>query len=365
MDNAKRVACPLLLHPKDGAYAEGIRRFQGCPTIAATRGGRLYLGWYAGGTREPHIENYNLLIYSDDEGVTWSRPLLVIPSDRERMIHALDIQLFLDPAGRLHVVWVQNNARPLGDGPVPSSPDKPLAVVDGVIFDDFRHTMWETVCDDPDADEPRFSEPRCLDIGFLRCKPTFLSSGRWLLFNYDQESDRYGYSISDDEGRTHRHRYGPQKLATPFDEAMAYERRDGSIRMLARSGLGELAEAFSFDGGETFTEARRSGIVSPSSRFYVGRTPTGRLLLVRNDDRRERRRMTLSLSEDDGATWPYSACIDERTNLSYPDADYYGDRLYLTYDRERTGAREILFASLTEEDIMGGTLPTPSVVSKP
>lgn len=364
MDNARGVACPLLLHPEAPAYDEAIRRFQGCPTIAATRGGRLYLGWYSGGTREPHIENYNLLIYSDDEGVTWSRPLLVIPSDGEHMIHALDIQLFLDPAGRLHVVWVQNNARHL-EGEPPVCPGKPLAVVDGVIFDDFRHAMWETVCENPDADEPCFSEPRYLDIGFLRCKPTFLSSGRWILFNYDQESDRYGYSLSDDGGLSYRHLYGARKLATPFDEAMAYERRDGSIRMLARSTLGELAESISCDGGEHFGEARPSGIVSPNSRFFVSRTPSGRILLVRNDDPHERCRMTLSLSEDDGATWAYTACIDGRTSLSYPDVDFYGGRIYLTYDRERTGAREILFASFTEEDIMGGTLPTPSVVSKP
>ena len=75
--------------------------------------------------------------------------------------------------------------------------------------------------------------------------------------------------------------------------------------------------------------------------------------------------MTLSLSEDDGATWKYRLCIDTRNKISYPDADFRGDRIYLTYDRERTGAKEILFASLTEEDIIKGRMPEITVVSKP
>ena len=40
--------------------------------------------------------------------------------------------------------------------------------------------------------------------------------------------------------------------------------------------------------------------------------------------------------------------------LSYPDADIYGEKIYLVYDRERQGAAEILFTSFTEEDILTG-----------
>ena len=75
--------------------------------------------------------------------------------------------------------------------------------------------------------------------------------------------------------------------------------------------------------------------------------------------------MTLSLSEDDGATWKYRVCVDTRRDISYPDADFFGGRIVLTYDRERTGAREILFVSFTEEDIMTGRPILPSVVSRP
>ena len=132
MNPARTFACPLLIHPKDPRYAEDIRNFQGCPTLAISRGGRIFLGWYSGGTREPHIENYNLLIYSDDRGATWSAPLLVIPSDRERGIHALDIQLFTDPEGRLHVYWVQNNTEPAPEVLPQAKGGQPLVAVEGL-----------------------------------------------------------------------------------------------------------------------------------------------------------------------------------------------------------------------------------------
>ena len=162
------------------------------------------------------------------------------------------------------------------------------------------------------------------------------------------------------------HSYGGKKLATYFDEGMAYQRRDGSVRMFARTGLGELAESVSRDNGETWDEARLSGITAADTRFYVARTPTGRILLVLNDDAKVRRNMTICLSEDDGATWKYKKCIDTRKDISYPDCDFYDGKIYLTYDRERRGAREIFFACFTEEDVMNpDSVIDVKIVSKP
>jgi len=365
MNNAKNIACELLYRPENACYEEDIRQFQGCPTIAVTQKGRIYLGWYAGGTREPHMENYNLLVYSDNGGKDWSRPLLVIPSNKEHFIHALDIQLWTDPNGHLHVYWVQNNTETAPEVMPKAKCGQPLVAVDGYLFGDFTHACWETICENPDSENPVFSSPRYLDKGFLRCKPLVLNNGTWLNFNYDQVDSRYGYSISKNQGLSYEHHYGVEKLATQFDEAMAYQKKDGSIRMLARSSLGELAESYSYDNGETWTDAALSGIDSANTRFFVSHTPSGRLLLVNNDDRTVRKNMTLYLSEDDGLTWKYKCCIDTRTSISYPDVDFFQDRIYLTYDRERTGAKEILFTSFTEADIINNAVPVPSIVSKP
>ena len=82
-------------------YTVSNRFWQGCPTIARTRGGRLFAGWYSGGTGEPHPDNYNLLIRSDDDGFSWNSPELVISGRPEDDIVAIDIQLWLDPDGKL------------------------------------------------------------------------------------------------------------------------------------------------------------------------------------------------------------------------------------------------------------------------
>lgn len=366
MDNAK-TPCKVLYKPKDEKYAENIRKFQGCPTVAVTRGGRVYLGWYSGGVREPDMNNYNILVYGNANG-NFSAPLLVIPSEKERLVHALDIQLWIAPNGALWVFWVQNNViKQLSDELPERKEGQPLVSYDEYTFNDFRHTEWCVVCDDPDADEPVFSEPRLLDIGFLRCKPLVLNDGSWLFFNYDQLTDRYGYSISKDEGKTFTRYYGAKKLATHFDEAMAYQKLDGSVRMLMRTSLGELAECISTDGGLTWTEAELNGIDSPNTRFFVARTPSGRVLLINNDDRNVRQNMTVYLSEDDGKTWKYKKLInDDRRGLSYPDADFRDGKIYLTYDCQRTGAKEILFLTFTEDDIIDEDKSlTPIVISKP
>ena len=81
-----------------------------------------------------------------------------------------------------------------------------------------------------------------------------------------------------------------------------------------------------------------------------------------------RNNLTAMLSDDDGKTWPYKLLLDERSDVSYPDAKEADDgSIYLTYDRERgsfkdniadvmNSAREILTAKITEQDIIEGKL---------
>lgn len=364
MDLANFSTCPVLYKPNSSEYNEKIRMFQGCPTIAVTKGGRIYCGWYSGGIGEPHMRNYNLLIYSDDQGKTWSKPLLVIPSSCTLKIHALDIQLFIDPDGALHVLWVQNNVL-TEEEPLPKlAKNQPGVSADGYHFYDFKHSEWEVVCHNPDDYEPLFSEPRFLYNGFLRCKPTFLQNGDWLCFAYDQLTDCYGYYISHDSGKTFTHYYGAKKIDTFFDEGMAYQLDNGTIRMFARNHYGRLSECESKDNCITWSDTKLSDIVHADSRFFVKKLPSGRIILITNDDK-ARRKLSVSLSEDDGITWKYKKCIDQRDNLSYPDADFSDGKIYLTYDRGRTTEKEILFTSFSEDDIIEDSNIDISVISKP
>ncbi|GEM_PF-46045 len=365
MFNADHIACDILYRPDDLRYKENLRIYQGCATLACTRGDRLYAGWYAGGTLEPHMDNYNLLVYSDDGGETWSEPLIVIPSSRELNIHALDIQLFCDPDGALHLCWVQNNVRNAPATLPKSSAFQPLAVVDGTLFSDFQHSEWQIICADPDAAEPVFSAPQFMFHGFMRCKPLFMKNGTVWAGNYNQLENRICYSLSTDGMRTWQQITGPEKKKTVFDEAMVYEQMDGTLRMLIRSGTGYLTQCYSTDGGYTFGEVTLSDIVSADTRFFISRLPSGRLLLIVNDHPTVRCRMTVMLSEDDGKTWPYRSLIDERWATSYPDVCLRGEQICLLYDRERVGACEMLFSAFTEQDVLLGREIAHRVISKP
>jgi hypothetical protein len=58
------------------------------------------------------------------------------------------------------------------------------------------------------------------------------------------------------------------------------------------------------------------------------------------------------LSADDGRTWSGGLLLDQREGVSYPDAAQGADgTIYVIYDYDRRGAREILMARFSEEDI--------------
>jgi hypothetical protein len=57
--------------------------------------------------------------------------------------------------------------------------------------------------------------------------------------------------------------------------------------------------------------------------------------------------------------------LDERSPVSYPDiAQTPNGDIYVHYDRDRTGAAEILFACFREEDVQAGTLISKNAALK-
>jgi len=114
--------------------------------------------------------------------------------------------------------------------------------------------------------------------------------------------------------------------------------------------------AISTDYGKTWTDPKPFTASGPttSSRFYIGKLASGNLLLVSNNST-TRNNMTASLSKDGGKTWPYQLLLDSRDNVSYPDADQTPDgAIHVVFDRDRTGAKDILYCRFTEEDILKG-----------
>jgi sialidase-1 len=318
--------------------------------IERTPEGRLWACWVAGGDSP---KAFFVLATSDDDGESWSKPRLVVdshsnnlPMDRSVLVG----NLWTDPLGRLWLIF-----------------DQSMDMFDG------RAGVWAAICENPDANEPKWSQPKRIWHGVTLNKPTVLSTGEWLLpISLDQRSGFGPFKecfreldplrganvfVSSDEGQTWERR-GAARFPNPdWHEHMIVERKDGSLWMLARTAKG-LMQTVSTDGGRTWAEPTEPpGIRQPNARFHVRRLKSGKILLVKHGNKIDAHegRVMLSawLSDDEGTTWKGGLVLDERKGVSYPDGFQAPDgTIYISYDRNRATDGEILLARFTEEDIL-------------
>ena len=350
---------------------EKNRAWQGCPTIVRTKGGRLFAGWYTGGMFEPCIDNYNVLIQSDDGGNSWSKPILAVYSDSENMHRNIDIQLWVDNKNRLWVMWTHS---PFYSDSVPATIKTPF--VWGKYHTEFTG-VEALICNDPDADVLVWEKPRVICGGFLRCKPIIRYNGDYIFPAYDWiNKANYILRISKDEGQSFTDvLLSPKPQNNVYDETMAYE-VGKRLCIMARTNLGYYLHSYS-DDGTTWTDPIPYQS-APSTRFYIGRVSSGELVYVRNISNTERQGIKICLSTDDGVTWPYELVLDTRENVSYPDlTEGENGTLYIVHDCERDNryhlneetwtseaAKEILLSKITLQDIYNGTLSKDSYIAK-
>ena len=324
--------------------------------IERTPGGRLWACWVAGGDSP---KAFFVLATSDDAGEHWSQPRLVLDSHSHELPRPRSIlvgNLWTDPLGRLWLIF-----------------DQSMDMFDG------RAGVWATVCENPDADQPVWSEPRRIWHGVTLNKPTVLATGEWMLpISLDQRGGfgpfkgcfteldpQRGANVffSTDQGKTWERR-GMATFPNPdWHEHMIVQRKDGSLWMLARTAKG-IMESRSRDGGRTWSVPEDSAIKHPNARFHIRRLASGRLLLIKHgnkiDTHNGRVQLSAWLSDDDGKTWNGGLVLDERNGISYPDGFQAPDAaIYISYDRNRSTDGEILLARFTEQDILAKKLVTP------
>ena len=344
----------FLTNPEDvKKYTAPYRLWQGIPGIEVTKGGRIFLTFYSGGISEA-IGNYCLLFCSND-GVCFDEVPIAVTVKKDHRCY--DPCLWIDPLGRLWFIW---SCAP-------------------------KHSVWAVICEDPDAPTISFGEPFQIGQGVMLNKPTVLSTGEWLfpIAVWQREPKSIGIKQeippeerkafvykSIDNGKTFVNIGGADVKHRYLDEHMLLELQDEYLAMFVRTTYG-IGVAYSYDRGKTWTDGKDSGIRSTSSRFFIRRLKSGRILLVTHDTMNERSHLTAMLSEDEGRSWSHKLLLDERSNISYPDAVEAEDGfIYITYDRERgsfarsleevyESAREILIAKITEEEIIQGAISNP------
>lgn len=331
--------------------------------IERTQNGRIWACWVGGGDNE---DAFFVLNRSDDDGETWSNPKLVIDpqnpalSEKRRTIVG---NLWTDPKGRLWLFF-----------------DQSMTYFDG------RNGLWYTVCENPDAEEPTWSEPERIWHGCALNKPIVLEDGTWMLgvslwdrskIKSDVFKDAFpeldslrmaNVLVSTDEGKTWERRGGVQFSTPQFDEQQIVERENGTLWMTARTRKEGLWQSISHDQGRTWSSPEEF-MPHISSRHLLRRLESGRLLLIKHggldEKTRFRSKLTAYLSDDDGKTWKGGLMIDERRGVSYPDGFQAPDgTIYISYDRNRDWDGEILMARFTEEDVLSGAFQSDTAKSR-
>ena len=325
---------PVVYDSPPETHGPETRRFQGIPSLAVAPNGRIWATWYTPG--EDH-NNYVVIASSGDRGKTWTERLVIDP-DGKGPVRAFDPEMWLDPTGRLWSFWAQTVGH------------------DGTIAG-----VWAMTCDDPDKEAPQWSAPKRLADGIMMCKPTVLSSGEWMLpaSTWRKTDDSARVVVSTDKGRNWTLRgacHVPTKDRS-FDEHMIVERTDRSLWMLLRTKDG-IGESVSKDRGKTWSAMRNSAIRHPSARFFIRRLRSGNLLLVKHgplEKKTGRQDLTAYISKDDGSSWSKGLLLDRRNCVSYPDGQQGPDgNIFIIYDRQRIGTREILMATFSENDVIAG-----------
>lgn len=300
--------------------------------------GRIWGCWTGTGDKQ---DGYFILATSDNGGGTWSKPRLVVgaldPSGK-RQRGALVGNLWTDPLGRLWLFF-----------------DQTVIGIPGPRAD------WFIRCDNPDADAPVWSKPVCFAEGCTLNKPIVLTSGDWLLPVSNWVEETAWVYVSTDQGQSWKPRGSVKFPGWQFDEHMMVELRDGRLWMLARTH-GNPYESFSTDHGKTWSAPKPAASVqNTSSRFFLRRLASGRILLVKNGPPTERLKrrshMSAFLSDDEGHTWRGGLLLDERSSVSYPDGFQAPDGLiHILYDWNRHTDAEILLAKFREEDVLAGRI---------
>lgn len=150
---------------------------------------------------------------------------------------------------------------------------------------------------------------------------------------------------SDDEGRTwHEGTRRPTTVADQMCEPNVFEKADGTLVMLARTGKGYLYRCDSTDGGESWSVERPTTLRSPVAPFYLKKDPYTGWVFVAWDNsfpapvhQCPRSPLSLAVSRDDGDTWEFVCDIenDPMSSYGYPTMHFTESSILVTYYEEK------------------------------
>ena len=174
--------------------------------------------------------------------------------------------------------------------------------------------------------------------------------------------------LSDDNGTTFRRSkdsfkgYAPDGRRITVQEPGVVELKDGRLMMFMRTNAGSQYISYSLDGGETWSKARPSELISPLSPASIERIGwSDDLLCVWNDHsgihqypKGRRTPLSLAVSKDQGKTWSKSGIIEENPDgwYCYTAITFVKNRTLLSYcagDKKIGGLNRLKIIALSQD----------------
>jgi predicted neuraminidase len=199
-------------------------------------------------------------------------------------------------------------------------------------------------------------DPKKRETGWMtRIHPVTVTHGRILLPLY---SDGYNLSlvaISDDQGNS-------WKSSLPIVgrgnvQPSIVCRKDGTLTAFMRDNgdaPGRIMISTSEDNGFTWSPAQKSTLPNPGSSVEAIVLKNGHWLLVYNDTESGRNSLAVSISEDEGKTWPFTRHIERvdkgEGSFSYPSVIRTRDQtIHVTYSYQNGGLKSIKYVVFSEK----------------
>ena len=345
-DKDASAMAEFIYNPADSRLKD--RKFEQVPAVGATADGKqVFVAWYSGGAA-PGPGNYVTVSVSQDLGKSWLNDQLAI-YPRDKAYRLFDPTIWRDNKGKINLFYGSAKNSLIWDG------------FGGVNAIEIK---W-------DGNRISNSQPIRISDGVMSNKPVYLSSKKQTLFpvyidkpilgtKSEKSFPQHGVFIySKTNNNLSLSAYASIQIDEELrihDEPQLVEISEmGEYLVMLRTTKG-IYYTKSSDFGKTWAKIQPFTASGPttSSRFYLGKLSSGNLLLVSNNST-TRNKMSAFLSKDGGKTWPHKLVLDERENVSYPDADQTSDgTIHVVFDRERTGAKDILYCRFTENDILNG-----------
>lgn len=188
-----------------------------------------------------------------------------------------------------------------------------------------------------------------------RIQPLTLKTGRILLPLYSDGLNMSIMAISDDDGETWRPSL-PIVGRGPIQPALAMKRNGDIVAMMRDSGSEptRVQQSISTDDGESWSAAQKTDIPNTASvELYNLRD--GRWAFVGNDVDDGRYRLSLFISDNEGASWKWKASLEDKSksggSFSYPGmVQTQDDMLHITYSyHESSSSKSIKYVTINPE----------------